>query len=576
MKKISNVLLFVFILFILTYSVLSFYLIQVNLKNTIVNYQIDNLKTITNYLIGFLKEERDTTNFTFEKFGNFLFSVKQYFGVRITIIDINGKVLFETDKDPHLLENHINRPEIQLALKRKEGHSIRFSNTINRNLIYFAKKVEFENFSGFVRTAYPIEYFTGFFSKIINTLVQILLILTVLTIILSTFFAKRLSKPILKISEAADEISKGNFDVKVPETYIAELGTLSKSFNEMTSKITQLFKELKRQKNFYQNVLESIRQSIAIFDFNGKLVFGNKTFLEIFNINESDNQFEFCDMPNSTIVQQIQNSIENRQDSNREVEHNGRYFYSFVRIIADTNQIIHILYDITSIKRTENIKKDLVANVSHELRTPLTAIKGYVETLEEEIGTENLKYLEIIKNNTNRIIRIVEDLLNLMSLEDVSSKLSVSEVDLKELAEQIIPSFKHKLEDKNLTIELNVINNVPKIRADAFRLEQVFINLIDNAIKFSQNGKITITILKNDDETVQIIFEDQGIGIPKEHLDRIFERFYKVDKTRTGSKGGSGLGLAIVKHIIMLHDGHIKVESEEGKGTKFIIDLPIS
>jgi two-component system phosphate regulon sensor histidine kinase PhoR len=224
----------------------------------------------------------------------------------------------------------------------------------------------------------------------------------------------------------------------------------------------------------------------------------------------------------------------------------------------------------------ENIKRDLVANVSHELRTPLTAIKGYIETLEEEIPCEQFKYIDTIKKNTERIIHIVDDLLTLVSLEDVSSKLYVSKVDLCELVRQIIPTFKHRLEEKNLDIEILCDKELPLINADAFRLEQVFVNLIDNAIKYSVRGTIRIEMHIEDEETVKIIVSDEGIGIPKEHRERIFERFYTVDKSRSRKFGGTGLGLSIVKHIILLHDGNIQVESQEGKGTKFIIHLPIN
>jgi two-component system phosphate regulon sensor histidine kinase PhoR len=228
------------------------------------------------------------------------------------------------------------------------------------------------------------------------------------------------------------------------------------------------------------------------------------------------------------------------------------------------------------LKKVENIKKDFVANVSHELRTPLTAIKGYIETLEEEVPSEQLRYVETIKKNTERIIHIVDDLLTLMSLEDASSKLIVGEVDLNELINQIIPTFKHKLEEKNLKIEVICEPDFPKIYADAFRLEQVFINLVDNAIKYSEKGTIRIELSRKDEDTVKIIVSDEGIGIPLEHQDRIFERFYTVDKSHSRRQGGTGLGLSIVKHIILLHDGNIQVSSEPGKGTKFIIHLPIS
>ena len=234
------------------------------------------------------------------------------------------------------------------------------------------------------------------------------------------------------------------------------------------------------------------------------------------------------------------------------------------------------LYDITKIKNLEKTKKDFVSNVSHELRTPLTAIKGFVETLEETTNDdENKHYLNIIKRHTDRVINIVEDLLLLSELEEESSSLELEDVNLKGLIENILKIFDQRLREKNLVLKFKADKNLPLIKADPFKLEQVFINLIDNAIKYTERGEVMISVSQNDKGLITEI-QDTGICIPKEHLSRIFERFYVVDKSRSRKLGGTGLGLSIVKHIVLLHNGKIDVENIPGTGTKFIVTLPVN
>jgi len=245
--------------------------------------------------------------------------------------------------------------------------------------------------------------------------------------------------------------------------------------------------------------------------------------------------------------------------------------------------LIFVVFDITDFKSLEKIKADFIANVSHELRTPLTAIKGYTETLEEE-AYENREdrrhFLEIIKRHTDRLINIVSDLLVLSEIESKESlSLEMSnadfeDVDINEVVKSSYESLRRKISEKNLQVEINLKEEIPGIKGNRFLLEQMLINLIDNAVKYTpESGRLTINT-SSEDSNVNLEISDTGIGIPKENLNRIFERFYRVDKTRSRKLGGTGLGLSIVKHIAIIHNGKIDVESEVGKGSRFIITLP--
>lgn len=238
-------------------------------------------------------------------------------------------------------------------------------------------------------------------------------------------------------------------------------------------------------------------------------------------------------------------------------------------------EMIILLSDITGITNLEKIKKDFIVNVSHELKTPLTAIKGFVETLDEEENIKNKDYIDIIKRHTDRLIFIVQDLLHLSSLEEGGGGAEIEKVDLEHLIEKIIRMFDEKVKGKSIKLNFRLINKVPQLSGDIFKLEQMFINLIDNAIKYTDKGNIYISLDK-DNESIIIVIQDEGIGISDEHLSRIFERFYVVDKSRSRKLGGTGLGLSIVKHIVMLHRGTVDVDSVQGKGTKFTIKLPVA
>jgi two-component system phosphate regulon sensor histidine kinase PhoR len=233
--------------------------------------------------------------------------------------------------------------------------------------------------------------------------------------------------------------------------------------------------------------------------------------------------------------------------------------------------IAAIIYDLFEVKRLEKIKKDFVANVSHELRTPLTAIKGYAETLENEIkNPESKRYLEIIVKNTERLINIVTDLLTLSRLEEKQKTMTFEDVDIGGTMKNTVKIFEQQAAAKKLGITLEVPDDLAAVSGDALKIEQVFVNLIDNAIKYTETGGVTIRA-GNENGAVKIEISDTGIGIPPEHIERIFERFYVVDKSRSRKAGGTGLGLSIVKHIMKLHGGTVTVQSAPAAGTKFTL-----
>ncbi len=576
MKRYSSVVFASIIAIVLIFSLVFVYQTLKTFKDHFLNFQIKELSRFTRILENELKFFAPPDSVSKSKLKDFAFYTDSLLNLRITIIDSAGVVLADSREHEDKLENHLQRPEIQMALKQDTGFSLRISKTFQTEYIYYAKRIFLPDRKYlFLRTSIPKENLSSFFLQVQERILLVFLGLFISILILSYLLSKRLTKPIMEVIDASRKVAEGNFNIHLEENGESEISLLKRNFNEMVMEMQKSLQQLVQQRNFIYNLINSLDQAIAIIDYNFNIVFANKNYKNLLlGIDKEQNLLKILKV--EQLSSQIQEAIAKGKVSSLELEINGKVYISSIKQLPDEEQIINFLYDISPIKKVENIKKDLVSNVSHELRTPLTAIKGYLETLEEEIPSEQYKYLDTIKRHTERIIFIVDDLLTLVSLEDASSKLFVTEVDLKELVEQIVPTFKLKLEEKNLNLELISEADLPKINADSFRLEQVFINLIDNAIKYSEKGTIRIEMMRNDEESVKIVVSDEGIGIPKEHQERIFERFYTVDKSHSRRYGGTGLGLAIVKHIILLHDGNIQVESEEGKGTKFIIYLPVN
>jgi two-component system phosphate regulon sensor histidine kinase PhoR len=257
----------------------------------------------------------------------------------------------------------------------------------------------------------------------------------------------------------------------------------------------------------------------------------------------------------------------------QEIELLGHHYHCNAAYLPTMDEIVIVMHDITGMKNLQRIKRDFVSNVSHEMRTPLTAIKGYAETI-EGLSDDNEEYLNIIKRHTDRLINIVQDLMILSEMEEIGMKLDMDTIDINATLSNIMKIFKQRIGNKGLAFQFNLDNAIPPIRGDQLKLEQAFINLIDNAVKYTEEGGITISsrIIEG---FVVIEIEDTGIGIPEKHMPRIFERFYTVDKSHSRKLGGTGLGLSIVKHIVLLHNGAIDVESQPERGTKFRIDLPL-
>jgi two-component system, OmpR family, phosphate regulon sensor histidine kinase PhoR len=509
---------------------------------------------------------------------------------RITIVDINGKVLADSEKDPNSMDNHKNREEIIQALNGRLGVSTRYSPTLKQDMLYVAIPIQNNNnlrrdktrhvstiknnnkIIGIVRVSVFLQNVKFLVNKLKFQIIYFLIIMLFLSLITAFIFSKNLADPIKQFKNAINKITQKDFNVKVVLKNKDEIGELANTFNYMTEEIAGLFSALSEKKDELNIIIDSISEGLFVTDENGKIKFSNKSFRKIIGDNNINGKFYWEILRQEDFKKLIEKAKSQYFLQSDFVVDNKIYFCN-IKKIESKNEYLIVMQDITQVRNLENKKKEFVANVSHELRTPITAIKGYAETLEEEITGKGKEYLEIIKKHSERLINIIEDLLLLSKMEDKEFKLESSKVDIEQIIENVISLFKEKAKSKNINIRFEKTKDTQSISADAFKLEQMFINLIDNAIKYTDKGEILFK-LQQDDKNTLITVEDTGIGISEKDAPYIFERFYVADKSRSKKTGGTGLGLSIVKHIVMLHKGDIKVESSLGVGTKFIIILP--
>jgi two-component system phosphate regulon sensor histidine kinase PhoR len=558
------------IVFLLSIVILlfSFSAIRSHYLNTLTKDLKGLAQVLKGRVIPYIEESR------FQELDAFSKEMGKTIMTRITIVNAEGLVLADSEEDPGRMENHRYRPEISQALQGETGKSIRFSPTIKEEMLYVGLPLEKDGrISGVVRVSLHLKDINKLLSDLKAKIFLVVAIMTVSLLFFALLFSQSISRPIKKIIAASRGVASGDFSMRVVLKNKDELRDLAESFNTMTSELKTFFTELATKKEELNSIISSVHEGLLVLDKSGKILMSNESMKKITENELIEGRF-YWEVVRGSKFDELMNRVrEKKESSSAEVELNEKIYLCSAAYLSSQELAVVTFHDLTEMKKLEKIKKDFVVNVSHELRTPLTAIKGFVETLEEGADKEKQNYLKIIKRNTERLIRIVEDLLSLTELEEKGVLWELEEVNLKELAENILIIFEQKAREKNLYLKLLADEKLPVLHADSFRLEQMFANLLDNALKYTEEGGVTI-VLKTKENEVTIEVQDTGIGISAEHLPRIFERFYTVDKARSRKLGGTGLGLSIVKHIVLLHSGKIQVKSDVGLGTKFIVTLP--
>lgn len=415
-----------------------------------------------------------------------------------------------------------------------------------------------------------------------------LIIIIPLAYLISNF----ISRPLLKMTQKAIQLASENLGKELHVYSHDELDRLSKAIDEMGVQLRRKIEEISKERDYLQTVLKGMMEGVMMVDRRGRILMVNDALRDLFALpSDVADRMPLEIIRNAELEGAFRKVIEDGKSEALELNlpsPGGKTFeVNVVGILSSPEEkdkggkgmkgAIAVFHDITQLKELEKIRQDFVANVSHELRTPLTTIKGYAETLLQGAFKEDVAYqfIQVIKRHSDRLTKIVEDLLMLSKIESKEFQLKGEVILVTELIHDVLDYVKEAAEKKKISITQSEIPSPLSVEADRNYLEQVFINLLDNAIKYShEGGKIIISAIEKNQWEIQFSIKDNGIGIPREDLPRIFERFYRVDKGRSQELGGTGLGLSIVKHIVQAHGGRVWADSQLGVGSTFYFTLP--
>ena len=492
---------------------------------------------------------------------------------RATIIDASGKVLADSEANPDTMENHATRPEIKQALANKIGTDTRWSRTVGVPFLYVAAPVP----NGVVRLAYPIASVDQTTRQVRRSLFIASIFSILLALVMAWALARWMDRRLRSIVHFAEEVAKGNLAERNADHSKDEIGLVAAALDATARRIEQNFSDLRRSQAELETVLNSMQEGVIAFSGDGRVQWANRHMKSMMPraIRVGSPATESVRDPD--FLAAVQGVLEKRESRSARLTSvvPGRTYHAAVAPMPDG--AVAVLYDLTAIERMEKTRRDFIANVSHELRTPLTCIQGYTETLldNHEDGEHAREFLEIIRKNAMRMTRLTDDLLTLARVESREHRFGFRKVTAAQLLNDAEESFRDVARSAGVGIELQNGSRA-EFPADPDALHQVFANLIDNAIKYAGSGKTVVLGASDHDTFVEFFVRDFGPGISSEHLPRLFERFYRVDKARSRESGGTGLGLAIAKHIVLAHSGTISAESELNHGSRFVFTLPLS
>jgi two-component system phosphate regulon sensor histidine kinase PhoR len=533
--------------------------------------------------------------------------VEHYAGIveaRVTIIAPDGTVVGDSTADWREMDNHLYRPEVQEALETGQGSTIRYSRTVGYEMLYVAiPVVAGDELVGISRVSLPLNLIDENIAQLRQTILSATVLVAAVAALLALLIAERTARPIRQLTEVAQQLSEGNLSARLLPTTRDEIGTLTRTFNQMTDRLRATIVTLTEERGRLAAVLENMADGALITDAGGRVRLINPAAARLLGTDtESALGRSFAQVARDhRIIELWQECCAECEERVAPVEI-GR-LEAFVQVIvtplwdADPNSCLVILQDLTRVRRLETVRRDFISNISHELRTPLASLKALVETLRDgalEDPPAARRFLNGMETEVDALTQMVRELLELSRIESGQVPFQIQSVAVEDVLLPPVERLRPQAERARLDLSVAVPPDLPRVLSDADRLHQVITNLVHNAIKFTQpGGRIHVQAEKfhlSNSETptpatltidpdllspgwwILISVRDNGVGIPADDLPRIFERFYKADRARSG--GGTGLGLAIAKHIVQAHNGQIWAESVQGQGSTFYVALP--
>jgi two-component system phosphate regulon sensor histidine kinase PhoR len=509
---------------------------------------------------------------------------------RISLIDASGGVVIDSEANARVMENHLDRVEVQQAQLTGRGMAIRFSHTLGVDMLYVAVPLKKgAEISGYLRLARPLVAVDAAIKKMVESLYQSLFIIISFSLLIALVLTWKLMAPIRKIAEFTRRVRGG----ETPGTLLidsgGEIGQLARDLNHMVIELQETIRLSQEEKGKLEAAFAGMIEGVILLDRQDRIEtvnrgmdmilsnrYGpilNKTLLEAFRNAQLHDALERFKKGRAPVLQEI--VMDGPAPLILDVN---------ISAVADLpdgkDKTILVFHDVTRLHRLETIRADFVANVTHEIKTPLTAIVGFAETLEKGVMSNKeteQNFLHTISENARRLDRIVDDLLTLSGIELGELPLNRVEFPVAEAIENALAVIGERAKDKAIAVHWNADGSVPPIRGDRDRVFQVLVNILDNAVKFTaQGGKIAIEASLGKGDEVVVRIADNGMGIPPSDIPRLGERFYRVDKARSRELGGTGLGLSIVKHLMKRMDGRIEIESRLGAGTTVFLFFPVS
>ena len=512
---------------------------------------------------------------------------------RITLIGEDGRVLADNREAPALMDNHGQRPEVLDALEASHGTSQRFSETLGQQMLYLAVQLRSPAKSapsgqvreGFLRLALPVTFIEDEISALRRRIAAAAAAIGLAFLVISYLLAWRVASPISSMTERARKIAKGQYHLRFSLGRRDEIGQLAEVINELALGAQARIDQLLDSRNDLEAVLAGLTEGVVAFDHEQCIIHVNDAALEMLRLDRGKVMGGSLDIVQTApeIKRAVATCFDEGVDAMSTASFGGRSLEYSTRLMHNSIDagagVLLVIEDVTERRHLEQVRTDFVANASHELKTPISAIRGLVETIIDDPSMSPevfASFIGRIRQQTINLDNIVRDLLQLSRFDTETREKSLTYIDLAGLLRQVHQARLEDAEAAGIELELDIQADNLETEGEAEALHQLVINLVDNAIKYTlAGGRVQMRLLQSGD-LAQLEVEDTGVGISKSEIERIFERFYRVDRARTHDSGGTGLGLSIVKHIAQAHQGTVKVSSQLGKGSVFTVQLPLA